>query len=96
MEVNEHILDNAMYDPMFSVEEVNRLAAQGMPFRDAYKKVGLEIETGTFSADRNIHHTHEGSMGNLCNDRITQLMEDTLSGFHFERVAEAERLLLEG
>ncbi|OYP66308.1 argininosuccinate lyase [Prevotella sp. P5-108] len=96
MEVNEHILDNAMYDPMFSVEEVNRLAAQGMPFRDAYKKVGLEIEAGTFSADRNIHHTHEGSMGNLCNDRITQLMEDTLSGFHFERVAEAERLLLEG
>ena len=95
MEVNEHILDNAMYDPMFSVEEVNRLAAQGMPFRDAYKKVGLEIEAGTFSADRNIHHTHEGSMGNLCNDRITQLMEDTLSGFHFERIAEAERLLLE-
>lgn len=96
MEVNEHILDNAIYDPMFSVEEVNRLVAQGMPFRDAYKKVGLEIEAGTFSADRNIHHTHEGSMGNLCNDRITQLMEDTLSGFHFERVAEAERLLLEG
>ena len=96
MEVNEHILDNAIYDPMFSVEEVNRLAAQGMPFRDAYKKVGLEIEAGTFSADRNIHHTHEGSMGNLCNDRITQFMEDTLSGFHFERVAEAELSLLEG
>ena len=95
MEVNEHILDNAMYDPMFSVEEVNRLAAQGMPFRDAYKKVELEIAACTFSADRNINHTHEGSMGNLCNDRITQFMEDTLGGFHFERVAEAERLLLE-
>ena len=67
MEVNEHILDNAMYDPMFSVEEVNRLAAEGMPFRDAYKTVGLEIEAGTFHASHDIHHTHEGSIGNLCN-----------------------------
>ena len=94
MEVNEHILDNPMYDPMFSVEEVNRLAANGMPFRDAYKKVGLEIEAGTFRADRNIHHTHEGSMGNLCNDRIRSLMDETLKEFHFERVDEAERRLL--
>ena len=94
MEVNEHILDNAMYDPIFSVEEVNRLAAAGMPFRDAYKKVGLEIEAGTFHADRNIHHTHEGSIGNLCNDQITHLMEHTLSEFHFERVIEAEKRLL--
>ncbi|MBQ2536206.1 MAG: argininosuccinate lyase, partial [Bacteroidaceae bacterium] len=59
MEVNEHILDNPMYDPIFSVEEVNRLATNGMPFRDAYKKVGLEIEAGEFRADHNIHHTHE-------------------------------------
>ena len=65
MAVNEHILDNAMYDPIFSVEEVNRLAAAGMPFRDAYKQVGLEIEAGTFKADHHIHHTHEGSIGNL-------------------------------
>ena len=94
MEVNEHILDNPMYDPMFSVEEVNKLAAAGMPFRDAYKKVGLEIENGTFKADKHIHHTHEGSMGNLCNDRIEALMDQTLSEFHFDRMLEAERRLL--
>ena len=94
MEVNEHILDNPIYDPMFSVEEVNRLAAAGMPFRDAYKKVGLDIEAGRYVADKHIHHTHEGSIGNLCNDRIVKLMEETLSGFHFERMVEAEKALL--
>ena len=94
MQVNEHILDNPMYDPMFSVEEVNRLAADGMPFRDAYKKVGLEIEAGTFRADHHIHHTHEGSIGCLCNDKIARLMEQTLGEFHFERVSQAENALL--
>ena len=95
IEVNEHILDNPMYDPIFSVEEVNRLAAAGMPFRDAYKKVGLEIEAGTFHADHNIHHTHEGSIGNLCNDEINTLMNNVLKGFNFERMTEAEKKLLE-
>ena len=94
MQVNEHILDNPMYDPMFSVEEVTRLAADGMPFRDAYKKVGLEIEAGTFRADHHIHHTHEGSIGCLCNDKIARLMEQTLGEFHFERVSQAENALL--
>ena len=94
IEVNEHILDNPMYDPMFSVEEVNRLAANGMPFRDAYKKVGLDIEAGQFQASHEIHHTHEGSIGNLCNDEIAQIMQQTLDGFHFERMTEAERKLL--
>ena len=94
MSVDEHILDNALYDPIFSVEEVNRLAASGMPFRDAYKKVGLDIEAGRFKADKNIHHTHEGSIGNLCNDRIASLMQETLDGFHFERMTEAEKALL--
>ena len=95
IEVYEHILDNPMYDPIFSVEEVNRLAAAGMPFRDAYKKVGLEIEAGTFHADHNIHHTHEGSIGNLCNDEINALMNNVLKGFNFERMTEAEKKLLE-
>ena len=94
MEVNEHILDNPMYDPIFSVEEVNRLAASGMPFRDAYKKVGLDIEAGTFKANRQIHHTHEGSIGNLCNEQITTLMEQTFNEFHFERMEQAEQKLL--
>ena len=95
IEVNEHILDNPMYDAMFSVEEVNRLAAEGMPFRDAYRKVGLEIENGTIRASHDIRHTHEGSIGNLCNEQIRQLMDDTLKGFTFERAEAAERRLLE-
>jgi argininosuccinate lyase len=94
IEVNEHILDNPMYDPMFSVEEVNRLAAEGMPFRDAYKKVGLDIEAGQFTPNKNIHHTHEGSIGNLCNDQITALMNSVLEGFAFERMVKAEKALL--
>ena len=93
IEVNENILDNPMYDAIFSVEEVNRLAAEGMPFRDAYKKVGLDIEAGTFEPNRNINHTHEGSIGNLMNDEIQALMEQTMADFHFERIIEAERAL---
>ena len=95
MEVNDHILDNPMYDPMFSVEEVNRLAAAGMPFRDAYKKVGLEIEAGEFVANKTIHHTHEGSIGNLCNDKIQALMEQTMAEFSFDKVRNAEKKLLD-
>ena len=95
MEGNDHILDNPMYDPMFSVEEVNRLAAAGMPFRDAYKKVGLEIEAGEFVANKNIHHTHEGSIGNLCNDKIQALMEQTMAEFSFDKVRNAEKKLLD-
>ncbi len=94
MEVRRDILDNPMYDAIFSVEEVNRLAAEGMPFRDAYKKVGLDIEAGNFTPNKDIHHTHEGSIGNLCNDRIQALMQQTLSGFNFERVDKAEQALL--
>ena len=94
MEVNEHILDNPIYDPMFSVEEVNRLAREGMPFRDAYKKVGLDIEAGHFTPNKDIHHTHEGSIGNLCNDKIQALMDDVVSGFKFEKMEEAVKKLL--
>lgn len=96
MKVNEHILDNPIYDNMFSVEEVNRLAREGMPFRDAYKKVGLDIEAGNFSPDKNIRHTHEGSIGNLCNDRIEALMQDVVAGFNFERMESAVRELIGG
>lgn len=96
MRVNEHILDDARYDLMFSVEEVNRLASEGMPFRDAYKKVGLGIEAHQFTPNKEIHHTHEGSIGNLCNDRIAALMQATYARFGFERVSEAEKKLLGG
>ena len=95
IEVNDHILDDSRYDPMFSVEEVNRLAAEGMPFRDAYKKVGLDIEAGRFTPNKQIHHTHEGSIGNLCNDRIEELMQSVLKGFSFEKAEQAEKQLLQ-
>lgn len=94
MKVNEHILDNPIYDNMFSVEEVNRLAREGMPFRDAYKKVGLDIEAGNFIPDKNIHHTHEGSIGNLCNDKISSLMDEVVAGFNFSRMETAVDSLL--
>ena len=96
MKVNEHILDNPIYDNMFSVEEVNRLASNGMPFRDAYKKVGLDIESGNFTPNKQIHHTHEGSIGNLCNDRIEALMQKTIDEFGFFKVEEAVKALVKG
>ncbi len=94
IKVNPNILDDSRYDLMFSVEEVNRLVQEGMPFRDAYKKVGLDIEAGRFAPDKNIRHTHEGSIGNLCNGQIRQLMEQALQAFHFGQAAQAEEELL--
>lgn len=94
LKVNEHILEDDKYLYIFSVEEVNRLALQGMPFRDAYKKVGLDIEAGNFTHNKQVHHTHAGSIGNLCNDRIVELMNQLLGGFNFEKVEEAEKVLL--
>lgn len=95
MKVNEHLLDDTRYDLMFSVEEVNRLAAEGMPFRDAYKKVGLDIEAGKFRPVKEIHHTHAGSIGNLCNQEVAERMLQTWQRFGFDRVAEAEQKLLQ-
>ncbi|MCM1311766.1 MAG: argininosuccinate lyase [Bacteroides sp.] len=96
MKVNEHIMDNSIYDPIFSVEEVNRLAKEGMPFRDAYKKVGLDIEAGNFTPMKNIHHTHEGSIGNLCNDKIEALMQQAIESFNFEKMEKAVEKLING
>ena len=93
IKVNEHILDDQRYDLMFSVEEVNRLATEGMPFRDAYKKVGMDIQAGHFKPCKEVHHTHEGSIGNLCNEEIRALMDEVWNGFHFEQIEEAERQL---
>ena len=94
VDVKTDILDDPKYDLIFSVEEVNRLAQNGMPFRDAYKKVGLDIEAGNFSPDKNIHHTHEGSIGNLGNDRIKIYMDSIREQFNFSGVHEAEQNLL--
>ena len=94
IKINEHILDDPKYSLLFSVEEVNRLVMEGMPFRDAYKKVGMDIEAGTFTAAPTIRHTHEGSMGHLCNEKIERLMQQTIEGFQFENVDRAEKALL--
>ena len=92
--VQTDILNDPKYDYLFSVEVVNNLALNGTPFREAYKKVGLDIEAGNFKAPHTVHHTHEGSIGNLCNDQITKLMDAQLEQFHFERVEQAEAELV--
>lgn len=94
VEVNETILNDSKYDLIFSVEEVNKRTLAGTPFRDAYKQVGLEIEAGNFTPDKNIAHTHEGSIGNLCNEQIKGLMQDVLCGFNFSKVEAAQANLL--
>ena len=94
VEVNKNILDEKRYDFLFSVEEVNRLTLEGMPFSDAYKKVGLDIESGNFTPDKNITHTHEGSIGNLCNDQIVAYKNEVLNGFNFSTMQTALQKLL--
>ncbi len=94
MEVNEHILDAPRYDLMFSVEEVNRLVNEGTPFRDAYREVGLNIEAGNFTPNKDIHHTHEGSIGNLCNEEIAELMNKLVGDFNFSHTDQAINSLL--
>ena len=92
---NTGIADDERYRYMFSVEEVNRLTQSGIPFRDAYKKVGLEIESGQFEPVKSVRHTHEGSIGNLCNDRIAALFDRTMSEFHFDDYHRAIDQLLQ-
>lgn len=94
IKVNEEILNDDKYLYIFSVEEVNRLAREGMPFRDAYKKVGLDIEAGKFTHNKQVSHTHEGSIGNLCNEQITALMQQVVNGFNFSNMTAAEKALL--
>ena len=94
LEVNTHILDDDRYLYLFSVEEVNKRVLQGVPFRDAYRQVGLEIEAGRFHTDKQVHHTHEGSLGNLCNQEVAERMRSLAAGFGIEKVKAAEEALL--
>ena len=94
IDVNKEILNDSRYEAMFSVEEVNRLATEGMPFRDAYKKVGLDIEAGTFTPNKDVHHTHEGSIGNLCNEEIRKIMYGIYEAMEFDKARNAEEALL--
>jgi len=86
IEVRTDILEDKKYQYLYSVEEVNRLVLQGVPFRDAYKTIGLQIENNDFSFDKNINHTHEGSLGNLCNDKIQEKMSQVYNEFNFEKI----------
>jgi argininosuccinate lyase len=87
--VNKTILDDPKYAYLFSVEEVNKSVLNGTPFRDAYKQVGLAIEQGNFNPDKNISHTHEGSIGNLQNEQISEAMDKILESFDFKKVENA-------
>lgn len=86
MEVQTDLLNDPKYDYLYSVEVVNRLVLEGVPFRDAYRQVGAQIESGTFQPDRSIQHTHEGSLGNLSLDKIREKMERVREAFPFEEV----------
>lgn len=94
VEINKDILADARYDYLFSVEEVNKQTLSGVPFRDAYKKVGLEIEAGNFKPNKNVNHTHQGSIGNLCNNEIAAYRNDIVAQFNFEKVRSAIEELL--
>ena len=94
IEVRKNILDDPRYRYLFSVEEVNRRVLQGIPFRDAYRQVAEEIEAGTFQYSGQLHHTHEGSIGNLCLDEIQRMMQEQIQSFPFHKIHQAlDRLL---
>jgi len=95
IEIKKDILDDEKYKYLFSVEEVNKLVNTGMPFRDAYKKVGLDIEAGNFKYDTSVHHTHEGSIGNLCTEDIKKQMQKIVNSFPFVSVNTAIKKLVE-
>ncbi|MDR3246417.1 MAG: argininosuccinate lyase [Prevotellaceae bacterium] len=76
--INTSITDNPLYDYLFTVEDVNRKVLSGIPFRDAYREIGAQVQEKTYKPNREINHTHEGSIGNLCNDKIKEKMEKRL------------------
>lgn len=92
--INDSAVLDEKYQYMFSVEVVNDLVLKGVSFRDAYKQVGELIENGQFTPQTQVHHTHEGSIGNLCNSQINGLMDNALAAFAFDKVDEALNNLL--
>lgn len=96
IQIKDNILDDPKYDYLFSVEVVNNEVLKGVPFREAYRSIGIAIEEGKFAPAKEIHHTHEGSIGNLCNAEITKTFENVLHEFGFERVNQALDQLLKG
>ncbi len=94
IQVKKNLLLDKKYTFLFSVEEVNKLVVAGMPFRDAYKKIGLDIEAGNFTYTVETAHTHEGSIGNLCNQQIKTMMEEVIKKYNFQKVHTAIENLL--
>lgn len=94
IEIKNNILDDSKYDYLFSVEVVNNEVLKGVPFREAYKNIGLAIEEGTFQPSKEVNHTHEGSIGNLCNDQIQRMFAEVKADFGFEKVEKALAELL--
>ncbi|HLN72962.1 MAG: argininosuccinate lyase [Methylococcaceae bacterium] len=94
MTVNTNLLADDRYKFVFSVEDVNKLVQQGVPFRDAYKKVGGDIYAGNYEPSRDINHTHEGSIGNLCLDQISARMKNIVEGYAFQKIESAYSDLL--
>ena len=92
--VNKNILNDDRYNYLFSVDALNKLVLEGVPFRDAYKQIGAEINAGTFKPEQKTAHTHEGSIGNLCNNKIRSKMKTVLRGFSFEKTNRAIKILL--
>lgn len=95
IEIKKDILADEKYKYLFSVEEVNKLVNAGMPFRDAYKKVGMDIEAGKFTYDTSVNHTHEGSIGNLCTEEIKKQMKKAVDSFPFNAVNSAIKKILQ-
>jgi len=94
IKVKEGILEDEKYKYLFSVEEVNKQVLAGTPFRDAYKKTGIDISLGIYVYETTVNHVHEGSIGNLCNDEIKKQMEKIVKSFPFEMVNNALSNLL--
>jgi argininosuccinate lyase len=92
--VKENILDDPKYDYLFSVEVVNNEVLKGVPFREAYRTIGIDIDEGRFKPSKEVNHTHEGSIGNLCNDQIQRMFGEVKATFGFEKVESALNDLL--
>lgn len=92
--IKNNIIDDTKYDYLFSVEVVNNEVLKGVPFREAYKNIGISIENGTFKPQREVNHTHEGSIGNLCNEQIKDQFDMVYSSFNFDKVNQALKELV--
>lgn len=92
--IKDNILDDPKYDYLFSVEVVNNEVLKGVPFREAYKQIGIDIEEGRFKPAKEVNHSHEGSIGNLCNHQIERMFQQIKQEFGFDKVDQALQDLL--